>query len=809
MTHSNGIFPRLIKSTRLRVLLFSLLSCGILAVSVTFYALSIGKPYMGVMLSADAKGWVVKMVDTSSVAGQAGIKVGDQPIEINGQPAEVFLEKYQEVGTVFGQSIKDLTVLGDLGQSKVATLEDGSPSRESMIEQIAWLVASLIFWIIGFYVFSRKPRNMAALLLCLCGLMFGLILSANMAGERAIPLALPIAIIATIIGPWLLTHFFLILPEERASLRNNPMVYLIYLPAAVTIILFPLIGYADGQPLPGFRTFRLFEYGAGFVAAASVAVFSYLGSVSRKTRQQMKIVLISCLAALVPILVLNMLPQVIWRQPVVPPGFSFLFIVLIPLGMGYAVVTQKLMDIDIIIRRGVIYGLITLVMGAFLSAAIFLALAFRESWGIPEPIVLALVIRQYCHRSFRPGEEKLEILADRLFYKDRYDYRQIINSLSTSLNSVKDLTDTSRLIVGTTVHTLNLAGGCVFLNTQSSFEVGATQGTFSDIERQKLLTTLISQRNPMIEFPNSASAVYADVAFLIPLIAKEKQVGVLCLSSKVSRQDFSPDDLFLLQGIASVAAIALSSAMLIRDVSIRDTFVSVASHELRTPLTAIMGYSELLMHRNPPEDTRKQWLKNIHDNSRRMSTMVDDLLNVSRIQSGKIRINLTGVSLSDVLEGILALIKESTSKHEFVTDIESNLPDMLVDRDKFSQVIVNLLSNAIKYSPNGGRITLSAHRDSQRPFIVVSIADEGIGIGPEDKASLFTTFHRIQRPETQDIRGSGLGLYIAKEWTEAMGGEIWLDSELNKGSTFFVAVPMQNPIRPAERDSLTRCDVSK
>jgi signal transduction histidine kinase len=72
---------------------------------------------------------------------------------------------------------------------------------------------------------------------------------------------------------------------------------------------------------------------------------------------------------------------------------------------------------------------------------------------------------------------------------------------------------------------------------------------------------------------------------------------------------------------------------------------------------------------------------------------------------------------------------------------------------------------------------------------VVSVADEGIGIGPEDKASLFTTFHRIQRPETQSIRGSGLGLYIAKEWTEAMGGEIWLESELNKGSTFFVAIP--------------------
>jgi signal transduction histidine kinase len=138
------------------------------------------------------------------------------------------------------------------------------------------------------------------------------------------------------------------------------------------------------------------------------------------------------------------------------------------------------------------------------------------------------------------------------------------------------------------------------------------------------------------------------------------------------------------------------------------------------------------------------------------------------------------------------MIRESTDKHEFVTDIEPDLPDALVDRDKFGQVLGNLLSNAVKYSPNGGRITISAHDEPQRHRIVVSVADEGIGIGSEDKDLLFTTFHRIQRPETRGIRGSGLGLYIAKEWTEAMGGEIWLESKLNKGSTFFVGIPTQN-----------------
>ena len=175
--------------------------------------------------------------------------------------------------------------------------------------------------------------------------------------------------------------------------------------------------------------------------------------------------------------------------------------------------------------------------------------------------------------------------------------------------------------------------------------------------------------------------------------------------------------------------------------------------------------------------------------------MVDDLLNVTRIQSGKASLKLEAVNLRDVFGEQLTMIRDGTDKHEFLTDIETALPDVLVDRDKFGQVLGNLLSNAVKYSPNGGRITISAHDDPQRHRMVVSVADEGIGIGPEDRDSLFTTFHRIRRPETRRIRGSGLGLYIAKEWTEAMGGEIWLESELNKGSTFFVGIPTQNSDR--------------
>ncbi|MBI4303765.1 MAG: hypothetical protein HY665_05460 [Chloroflexi bacterium] len=795
-SHSDNISHKPVTARdRLKIVLLSLLAFCILAVSVTLFAMSIGTPFTGTVLSLDDNGWTVGSVDANSASMQAKIKPGDRPVEINGHPAEVFLEKYRRSGMVLGMLIREMTVVDGQGQLKSMSLNDVSTSWRSLVEQSLWFVVSLVFWLIGFYVLFKRPRKVAAWLIFAASLAFGLALSGNMAGQRGIPTAIVFEITAAVIGPWLLVHFFLVLPEERAWLRRSPLLYLVYLPPAITLVLFPLVGWSEGQPVQWFRTLRLFEYAVGFLAAAWVVVFNYFYAASVRTRQQAKIVLISCLAALVPFLLLNVLPEALWGrgQTIIPSGFGLVLIAFIPLGMGYAVVTQKLMDIDVVIRRGAVYGLIALVMAAVLSAAIFIVAAFRESLGTPQQIFLALALGGMATILFGPVKKGSELLVDKLFYKDRYDYRHTIQTLSTSLNSLKDSADISRTVVGTTIQTLNLAGGCLFVKAQSApFEVSSAQGTLADAAKQKELFTLISQRNSLIEFPNQAGAVDAGVAFLIPLLAGEKEVGILCLSPKATRQDFSSSDMYLLQGVASVAATALRSAMLIKDVSMRDTFVSIASHELRTPLTSIVGYADLLLRRDPPEVTRKRWLKNILDNSQKITAMVDDLLNVTRIQSGKASLKLEPVQLSHVLVEQLSIIEQNSNKHEFLADLEPDLPDVLADHDKFGQVIGNLLNNAAKYSPNGGRITLAAHSDPARHRVVVSVADEGIGIGPEDRDSLFTTFHRIKRPETEGIGGSGLGLYIAKEWTEAMGGEIWLESELNRGSTFFVAIPMEN-----------------
>ncbi|MBI4202759.1 MAG: CHASE domain-containing protein [Chloroflexi bacterium] len=222
----------------------------------------------------------------------------------------------------------------------------------------------------------------------------------------------------------------------------------------------------------------------------------------------------------------------------------------------------------------------------------------------------------------------------------------------------------------------------------------------------------------------------------------------------------------------------------------RDAFVSVASHELRTPLTSLVGFSQFLLQRpNQTEETRRQSLEIIHQESLRLTSIVDDMLNVSRIQSGKLTVNLEPLGLAEAVEEGLIRVRPTTDQHEFAVAIPDDVPLVWGDRDKLVQVLINLLSNAVKYSPKGGRVTVSAGHEPVRSRVVVSVEDQGIGIAPQDKEKLFTTFHRIHSPDTEGVRGTGLGLYIVKGLLELLKGEVWVESELGRGSTFFFTLP--------------------
>ncbi|MCK4486479.1 MAG: HAMP domain-containing protein, partial [Desulfobacterales bacterium] len=221
---------------------------------------------------------------------------------------------------------------------------------------------------------------------------------------------------------------------------------------------------------------------------------------------------------------------------------------------------------------------------------------------------------------------------------------------------------------------------------------------------------------------------------------------------------------------------------------VKSEFMSIASHELRTPLTTLLGYSELLLTRSLTESQKKEFLGFINEESIRLSKIVDDLLDISRIESQKdFGFTKKPVRLAEVLVKNIKFYSRAETGHRIITQIEEDLPLVNADGDKIGQVITNFLDNAIKYSPGGDIVCRPFVKDN---MVWISVQDQGIGISQEDFSRIFDKFYRIERDETAHIGGTGLGLSIAKYIVESHDGKIDLESKLGKGTTIGFGLPI-------------------
>lgn len=248
----------------------------------------------------------------------------------------------------------------------------------------------------------------------------------------------------------------------------------------------------------------------------------------------------------------------------------------------------------------------------------------------------------------------------------------------------------------------------------------------------------------------------------------------------------------------------LGGVVVMRDVSherevdqLKSSLVSTVSHELRTPLTMIQGFAELLLTRTDLGDERsRQALQQVHGSAERLGRLIDDLLSVSRIDSGKLTAEFSAVDLGDVIKQVVASFANGGER--VVVEIGPNLPEVLADYDKMVQVVTNLLSNALKYSPDDSVVRVAAR--SHDNHAELSVADEGIGLSADESTQIFEKFSRANRAEVRKVGGTGLGLYITKSLVELQHGQLWVRSELGVGSTFSLSLPLATERRITHED---------
>ncbi|HEV2011310.1 MAG TPA: ATP-binding protein, partial [Candidatus Limnocylindria bacterium] len=307
------------------------------------------------------------------------------------------------------------------------------------------------------------------------------------------------------------------------------------------------------------------------------------------------------------------------------------------------------------------------------------------------------------------------------------------------------------------------------------------------------------------EYPHSqAAAIRGDhrAVLAAPLIRDGKPLGVIVLRRRDARP-FSERQVELVETFADQAAIAIANVRLFKEIQQKSAQLEVAnrhkteflanmSHELRTPLNAIIGFSEVLQQRMFGElnDQQADYLEDIKSSGQHLLTLINDILDLSKIEAGRMELEAAPFSLIAALNNAVTLVRERAMSHGIRLELEvaPELDTMVADERKLKQVVVNLLANAVKFTPDGGTVSLRAARENGE--VRLAVHDTGIGIAPEDQQRIFEEFQQATHQTEKSREGTGLGLSLSKRMVELHGGTISVDSAPGKGSTFTVALPL-------------------
>jgi two-component system, NtrC family, sensor kinase len=311
------------------------------------------------------------------------------------------------------------------------------------------------------------------------------------------------------------------------------------------------------------------------------------------------------------------------------------------------------------------------------------------------------------------------------------------------------------------------------------------------------------EKPSVVEFVRQTGRVIGFRSLLsIPMLRQDEAVGAI----NVTRREpgpFSEGEVALLKTFADQAVIALENVRLFRQLEganrelsaasqHKSEFLANMSHELRTPLNAIIGFSEVLSERMFGELNEKQeeYSKDIHASGQHLLSLINDILDLSKIEAGRMELELTDFHLPTALDSALTLVRERAARRGITLEksVDERLGQARADERKVRQVVLNLLSNALKFTPEGGRIEVGAvPKDG---FVEISVTDTGVGIAPEDQEAVFEEFRQVGTADKK-VEGTGLGLTLCRKFIELHGGRIWVTSQVGVGSTFTFTIPVR------------------
>ena len=568
-------------------------------------------------------------------------------------------------------------------------------------------------------------------------------------------------------------------------------------------------------------------YIPGFFIASYIVLFRKYLKETPLVRIQILYILLGMTAASTPAMVTNLnLPTFGYFEL---NWVGQLFTVFWIGGVAYAIIKHRLMDIRLVVARSLAYIFLIVIIAAFYTSAIFVLgnLFFTESANANQ-IVLYAILTIFVAFTFQPLKYYLEQITERIFFKNNYNSNELLSSLTRILASTIRIEDLGIKTLNQLLNTMLISRGTFYIfqeKTSSLVIAGGHDGkhTYDEETMRKLSTN----KNIMIfeeEVNEQNKKLMKDmnVSIILPLFVGDKMHGLLLLGEKKSGDIYFGKDIELLKIFGPEVSVAVENAKAYEEIrkfnitlkqeiekatedlqeanlklkevdKLKDEFVSLASHELRTPMTVIKSYLWLLVDKKniaSLSEKQKMYIDRAYQSTQRLINLVNDMLNVSRIESGRLTLSMRPMDLvglvSTVYNEMMPKAQEQKMTMQFAKPLQP-LPKVQGDLERVEQVLINLIGNSLKYTQQGGNIRIQVEYNPQDKTEIVSVIDNGKGIKKEDMPKLFKKFSMLGENYLvkQSAQGTGLGLYLSKSIVELMGGKIWVESEgEEKGSTF-------------------------
>jgi signal transduction histidine kinase len=819
--------PRGLNQGKTLLLAFSLVALAAGLFGITRLWVRPGVPFT--WQTHDQKIVIVEVLDNASALAPGDILLGNDGIPLQHSEELEFLFD----GKTENDSVS-ISVLRQGQQIPVSIMLKGRwYSRRYVIINF---ILGLFMWAIGTWVFQRQPQEEPARVFFLLTLSLALcfmITTARLpAGPKPWNCFLPVIYyVAFPLFSALFLHFSTIFPKEKMLLRSAQwQAIIIYLPAVIFIFaleFFHLRALTSGDMAVFRLYYRIFNFHRGylvlyFLLGLAALVHSSMTAADKSTKNKVRWILWGIAMGSAPFILLWTIPQIFSQPPFIPEEITYLALMLAPLSFAVAIVKYKIFDIEVVINRSLVYGLLTgFIVGLYLLL-VGLSGKFLQNLSATANSFIAIICTLIAAIAFNPAKQKIQKIVDLTFYRVKYNYRLVIKEFSQLITTAKSQSEIFEMLMTYIDASIPVGKITVLLPNHRTLSIAASRRLQKEdkkwldfAEDDEILEVARRLALPLAREgradPSAVAHLHLHENFaheiLLPVKMSTGESGFLLLGHKRSGNKYSVEDLELLSMLASEAISALERIRF-QEAAIRERvekeklealsqlkseFISLVSHELRTPLTAIRWSVQNLLDGVPekPPPKLQEYLLGIHDSSTHLSRMIENLLDVSKIEAGRMEIAPERVSLAEIIPATVQAILLVAAKKNIRIQTE-DLGDLCLraDRDAVQEILLNLLENAIKYSPAGKAVHVKARlADADAGMVAISVCDEGAGVPFEKQKTIFEKFERVLQEKKAREKGLGLGLYIAKKFVEAHGGTISVESEMGKGSIFTFTLP--------------------